>query len=166
VTLSLPGYDIRYTYITDISHLRRWLQDAAMLHWFPMATEKEVEEALQAWISFSRWSCSLTATINHVPCAVGTLFLLPYQKVAHHCPFKLIVDPVLQRKGIGTSMLRNLRHLAKNYFHLEMINIEVFEGNPITHLLHKEGFVEIVRQEGFVKEEENLYARQIFEVAL
>jgi GNAT superfamily N-acetyltransferase len=108
-----------------------------MLEWFPMTTEKEIEDALQCWIGFCRWSCSVTATVNHVPCAIGTLFLMPYKKVAHHCLFKLIVDPHWQRKGIGNAMIRNLKHLAKNYFHLEMISIEFLKAIRSFHLLKK-----------------------------
>lgn len=164
--MNIPGYDIRYTYITDISYLRQWVKTSGVLHWFPMSTEKEVEDALQCWIGFCRWSSSLTATINHVPCAIATLFLMPYKKVAHHCVFKIIVDPKWQRKGIGFSLLKNLKHLAKNYFHLEMINIEVFEGNPIVELLKKHGFYEFARQEKFVKEEEKYLARILMETKL
>lgn len=164
--MNIPGYDIRYTYITDISHLREWIKSPGMLHWFPMHTEKEVEDALQCWIGFSRWSSSLTATINHVPCAIGTLFLMPYKKVAHHCIFKIIVDPKWQRKGIGYSLLKNLKHLAKNYFRLEMINIEVFEGNPIIELLKKHDFYEFTRQDRYVKEDGKYFARVLMETKL
>jgi putative acetyltransferase len=90
--------------------------------------------------------------VDGVPCGVGTLFLMPYRKVAHHCLFKLVVDPKFQGKGIGTSLLKNLKHLAKNYFHLELIHIEVFEGNPILRLLMQNGFHEFSRQEKFVKD--------------
>ena len=53
---------------------------------------------------------------------------MPYKKVAHHCLFKIVVDPKHQRKGIGRALLKNLKHLAKTYFHLELMHIEVFEG--------------------------------------
>ena len=49
-------------------------------------------------------------------------------------------------------LVKNLKHLAKNYFHLEMIATEVFEGNPIIPLLKKNDFEEIFRQEKFVKD--------------
>ncbi|MFS8563575.1 MAG: GNAT family N-acetyltransferase [Rhabdochlamydiaceae bacterium] len=81
---------------------------------------------------------------------------MPYKKVAHHCLAKVIVDPKWQRQGIGSSLVRNLKHLAKNYFRLEMMDIEVFEGNPLIELLQKEGFHEVFRQEKFVKEEGNI----------
>jgi RimJ/RimL family protein N-acetyltransferase len=154
------NHDIRYTYITDITYLRQWLKTPGMLHWFPMSTEKELEDAIQCWIGFCRWSASLTATINHVPCGIGTLFLMPYKKVAHHCLFKMIVDPKFQQQGVGSSLLKNLKHLAKNYFHLEMMNIELFEGNPILDLLKKNDFYEVVVQDKFVKEE-GVYRKRI-----
>ncbi|HSW86692.1 MAG TPA: GNAT family N-acetyltransferase [Rhabdochlamydiaceae bacterium] len=159
----LPGYDIRYTYVSDISYLRDWLHYPDILHWFPLSEEKEIEDAVQCWIGFSRYSSSLTATMNGVPCAIGTLFLMPYQKVAHHCLFKMIVDPKFQRQGIGSSLLKNLKHLAKQYFKLELMHIEIFEGNPIIHLLKKADFHEYARQERYVKEDGKYLARILFE---
>jgi len=161
--MELPGYDIRYTFVTDMPFLRDWLATPGMLHWFPMSEGREVEDAIQCWIGFSRFSASLTATLNGTPCGMGTLFLMPYQKVAHHCMFKIIVDPKHQRKGIGGSLLKNLKHLAKNYFHLELMHIEVFEGNPIIHLLKKYDFHEFARQERFIKENDKYFARILFE---
>jgi putative acetyltransferase len=164
--MGVPEHDIRYTYITDISYLRSWINTPGMLHWFPMLTEKEVEDALQCWIGFSRWSASLTLTVNHVPCGIGTLFLMPYKKVAHHCLFKMIIDPKWQRKGLGTSLLKNLKHLAKDYFRLEMIYIEVFEGNPILQLLKKQDFYECAQQDKFVREDGQYFKRILMETKL
>src|SRR3990167_3604266 len=113
--------DLRYTQLTDGADLKKWLLDPQINRWFPVSSEKEIEDGAHVWASFSRYSCSLTATLDGVPCGVGTLFLMPYKKVAHHCLFKLIVDPLHQRHGIGFSILKNLKNLAKNYFRLEMI---------------------------------------------
>lgn len=157
------GLDIRYTYITDTPHLRRWLQDPRVQKWFPVSEEKEIEDAVRCWIGFSRYSSSLTATLNGTPCAIGTLFLMPYRKVAHHCLFKIVVDPNYQRQGIGGALLKNLKHLAKNYFHLDLMHLEVYEGNPIIHLLKKQGFHEFVRQERYVKDKGRYCARLLFE---
>ena len=161
-----PDFDIRYTYVTDLPYLKEWLSATGMLHWFPMSDEREVEDAAQCWIGFCRYSCSLTATINGVPCGIGTLFLMPYKKVAHHCLFKLIVHPEHQRKGIGGSLLKNLKHLAKQYFRLELMHIEVFEGNPIVHLLKKYNFHEFARQDNYVKEGDQYLARILYESSL
>ncbi len=149
--------------MTDTPYLREWLHNPEVQKWFPVSEEKEIEDAIQCWIGFSRYSSSLTATLNGAPCGIGTLFLMPYRKVAHHCLFKLVVDPKHQRKGIGASLLKNLKHLAKNYFHLELIHIEVFEGNPFIHLLQKFDFHEFARQEDFVKDKEGYMARILFE---
>ena len=159
----LTGLDIRYTYVTDTPYLRGWLQRPDVQHWFPVSEESEIEAAVQCWIGFSRYSSSLTATVNGVPCGMGTLFLMPYRKVAHHCLFKIVVDPKYQRKGIGTALLKNLKHLAKNYFHLELIHIEVFEGNPFVHLLQKFDFQEFARQEKYVKDSRGYHSRILYE---
>lgn len=159
-------HDIRYSLMTDISYLREWMGAPGVLEFFPMKTEKEIEDAIQCWISFCRFSSSLTATVQGVPVAIGTLFLMPYQKVSHHCLFKIIVDPKWQRKGIGASMVKNLKHLAKTYFRLEMLNIEVYEGNPLIEILARQGFYEVFRQPHFVKDEGAYKARIFMEAAL
>ncbi len=164
--MELKNLDMRYTNLMDSPYLRDWLNSPGMLHWFPMSDEKDVEDALRVWMGFSRFNASLTATINHVPCGIGTLFLMPYRKVAHQCMFKLIVDPKFQRQGIGTSLVKNLKHLAKSYFHLEYMHIEIYEGNPLIALLKKNGFYEFVRQEGFVKEHDQYLARILMECDL
>ncbi len=159
----IPGLDIRYTYVTDTPYLRDWLHNPEVQKWFPVSEEREIEDAIQCWIGFSRYSSSLTATLNGTPCGIGTLFLMPYRKVAHHCLFKLVVNPKQQRKGIGSSLLKNLKHLAKNYFHLDLIHIEVFEGNPFIGLLQKFDFHEFARQERFVKDQDGYKGRVLFE---
>lgn len=157
------GLDIRYTYVTDTPYLRQWLMMPQVQKWFPVSEEKEIDDAVQCWIGFSRYSSSITATLNSVPCGIGTLFLMPYRKVAHHCLFKIVVDPKHQRKGIGTSLLKNLKHLAKNYFHLELMHIEVFEGNPFVRLLEKSDFHEFARQDRFVKDDRGYHTRILYE---
>lgn len=159
--MTLPGFDIRYTYITDSIYLKEWLQAPGILENFAMSPGKEMEEGAQCWMSFCRWHCSLTATVHHTPCAIGTIFLMPYKKVAHQGLFKMVVSPQWQRKGIGSSLLKNLKHLGKNYFNLDIMNIEVFEGNPIIYLLEQQGFHEIFRQEKYVKSN-GLYRARIF----
>jgi ribosomal protein S18 acetylase RimI-like enzyme len=162
----MQDIDIRYTFVTDITYLRQWINQPEILKWFPVATEKEVEDAIQCWIGFCRWSCSLTATINHTPCAIGTLFLMPYKKVAHQALFKVVVDPKWQKHGVGESLIKNLKHLAKNYFNLDLLAIEIMEGNPILSLLKKQGFEEIFRQENYFKSERGSLTRIYMEALL
>jgi RimJ/RimL family protein N-acetyltransferase len=159
----LPGFDIRYTHVNDAPYLRDWLLKPEIQKWFPVSTEHEIDSAVQCWVGFSKFNSSLTATIDQIPVGVGTLFLMPYRKVAHHCLFKVIVDPVHQRKGIGRSLLKNLKHLAKNAFHLELMHIEVFNGNPLTHLLEEFGFHEFARQAKYVKDQGEYFERILYE---
>ncbi len=158
-----PDFDLRFTYVTDLPYLKEWLQSPGMLHWFPMQEEKEVDDAAQCWVGFSRYSCSLTGVIGEEPCAMGTLFLMPYRKLAHHCLIKIIVAPKWQRQGIGSSLLKNLKHLAKTQFRQELVHMEVFEGNPMIELLKKFDFHEFARQEKFVKENGIYYTRILLE---
>lgn len=161
-----PEFDIRYTTLEDAASLHKWLDEPGILRWFPMSNPLEVENAAQVWISFSRVSSSLTATFQTEPCGIGTLFLMPYRKVAHHCLFKIIVAPQFRRQGVATALLRNLKHLAKNYFHLHLMHIEFFEDNPIEHLLRKADFREFARQQRYVKEGERYLARILMECDL
>lgn len=155
--------DIRYTYLTDAPYLRDWLMKKEVQQWFPVSQDKEIDDAAQCWVGFSRYNSSLTSTIDNVPCGMGTLFLMPYKKVAHHCLFKLVVDPKHQRRGIGSGLLKNLKHLAKHHFRLELMHIEVFEGNPFVHLLEVFDFHEFARQEKFVKDGDRYLSRILYQ---
>lgn len=148
--IPIPDFDIRYTTMEDLPYLQEWFQDPAACDDYPFnATEKE--DSLKNWIGFSKFKASLTGTIENVPVAIGTLFLMPYRKVAHHCSFYLMVDPKHRRKGIGTSMLRNLLHLAQNRFKLESVHVEIYEPSALLPILLKLGFEQSVRQENFVR---------------
>jgi putative acetyltransferase len=155
--------DIRYTHLTDAPFLLDWLQKEEVQQWFPVSQEREIEDAVQCWIGFSRYQSSLTAVINGCVCGIGTLFLMPYKKVSHHGLFKLVVDPKHQRQGIGRMLLKNLKHLAKNYFFLEFIHIEVFEGNPFIRLLEEFDFQEFARQERYVKDGDKYLSRILYQ---
>ncbi len=160
--IPLPDFDIRYSAPEDLPFLQEWFKDPAACDDFPFSvTEKE--DALKNWIGFAKYKASLTGTLSNVPVAIGTLFLMPYRKVAHHCSFYLIVDPAHRRKGIGTSMVRNLLHLAKTRFRLESVHVEVFEPNAILPILKKLGFEQFVRQENFVKIQGHPRARLLLE---
>lgn len=158
--------DIRYTVNEDEPYLRDWLHAPGMMHWFPIGNEKELDNGAKVWMAYSRFSASLTAARDGTPFGMATLFLMPYRKVAHHCLFKIIVDPRYQRQGIGESLLKNLMHLARNYFRLELIHIEVFEGNPMIQLLEKMEFRRFAYQKDYVKEGDEYLARALYEKEL
>lgn len=143
--------DIRYSELADGAHLKKWLSNPGDLLWYPPNTPKEIEEFAKNWIGFSKYRSSLTATIEKVPVGIGTLYLMPYKKVSHHTMFYMIVDPKHRKKGVGSSLLKNLLHLAKTYFSIESVHVEIFEGSPLTSLLRKKNFEPFARQENYVK---------------
>lgn len=148
--MEIVDYDIRFSELSDLSYLKEWFSLPHACDAYPFAPE-EMEEALKNWIGFSKYRASLTGIVKEEPCAIGTLFLMPYRKVAHHCSFYLIVAPSQRKKGIGTSMVRNLLHLAKTRFRLESVHVEVFEPSALFPILEKLNFHPFAKQENFMK---------------
>ncbi len=163
--IPLEGFDIRYSTLEDLSYLQEWFKGPKAFDDFPF-NPKESDDMLKNWIGFSKFKASLTGTIRDIPAAIGTLFLMPYRKVAHHCSFYLIVEAKHRRKGIGESMVKNLLHLAKTKFRLESVHAEIYEGSPILSVLKKLQFVEFVRQENYVKVDGKYKARILLEYEL
>jgi len=160
--IPIPDFDIRFSELEDQPHLEKWFLEPNACDDFPFAFE-EKDEALKNWIGFSRFKSSLTGMIKDVPCAIGTLFLMPYKKVAHHCSFYLIVDPEHRKKGVGTSMVRNLLHLAKTRFRLESVHVEIYEPSRLLSILQKQQFEAFARQENYLEYEGCPRARLLLE---
>ena len=148
--MSISGFDIRYSQLDDLAYLSSLFCENDACIPFPFNLE-EKEDALKNWIGFSKYKASLTGTIKEEPVAVGTLFLMPYKKVAHHASFYLMVDPKFRRKGIGTSMVRNLCHLAKTRFKLESIHAELFLPCELESILKHLGFKSFAKQDDYEK---------------
>jgi len=157
--------DIRFTKMKDYDHLVKWLKDPDNNKWFSFSTKKEIESSAKNWIGFSRYKASITGVVDKKVCAIGTLLLMPYKKLTHHSMFYLIVDKKYRNRGIGSDMLKNLMNLGQNYFKLESIFTEVFEGCPLISLLKKFNFEQFAYQEMYVKENNDKYlARILFDI--
>ena len=161
-----PEVQLRYTEPKDAAALKEWLAEPGVLHWFPMQDQAEVDDAVRHWIGMSKYRCSLTAVVDDVPCGISTLYLMPYRKLAHQCLFSIIVSKEQRRRGIGSILLNNIMHLGKEYFKLEVLYLEVYEGNPAIRLYEKFGFSEVGRQNYFLKEEGKYYAKITMERVL
>jgi GNAT superfamily N-acetyltransferase len=156
-------FDIRYSEIEDGEYLKNWLLETENQKWFPMSLPQEIEDSSKNWIGFARYKASLTATVDGKPCGIATLFLMPYKKVAHHAMFYLIVDKPYRRRGIGSSLIKNILNLGKTRFRLESVHAEVFNGCAILPLLKKLHFLPFAYQELYVKDGEGYLARTLLE---
>lgn len=144
--------EIRLTKPEDAPHLQQWLSDPKILRWFPMINEREIQDAVRIWIGYSRFGSALTAEWNGIPCAMANLYIQPYKKMSHQCLFSIIVEEQRRGKGVGKILLENLMKLAKEKFNIELLHLEVYEGNPAQNLYKRLGFKEFGRQERFIKE--------------
>lgn len=154
--------DIRYTDLSEGRYLKEWLSEPSVGRWFPITDAVEVEDAVHRWIGFSRYKCSLTAFKDGQPCGIATLYLQPYRKLAHQCEFGIIVGGGYRGQGIGTELLRNLMHLAKEQFRIELLHLQVYQDNPAIHLYERMGFTEFGRQDKWIKESDGTYTGRVF----
>jgi putative acetyltransferase len=154
--------DIRYSDLSDGRYLKEWLLEPGVTRWFPVHDNAEIDDAVQRWIGFSRYKCSLTAVKDGVPCGIATLYLQPYRKLAHQCEFGIIVSPQHRGKGVGTTLLKNLMHLAKEHFNIELLHLQVYSENPAIHLYERLGFKEFGRQPKWIKELDGSYTGRVF----
>jgi len=144
---------IRLAEEADQKYLSEWLLQPGVLKWFPLSDLREVEDAARIWMSYSKQSAVLTALWDGVPCGIANLYLQPYKKLAHQCLFAIIVDEKYRGKGIGRKLLEELLLMAKEKFKLEMIHLEVYEGNPAIRLYQRMGFIQYGAQRHFIKDE-------------
>ena len=149
----IPGLEIRYTEMDDAKYLKEWLLEPGMLNWFPMANLIEVEDATRRWIAFSKYKCSLTAVYEGKPCGLAALYLMPYQKLSHQCEWGLILSTPYQGKKIGTYLTNEIIHLGKEHFNIELLHLQVYEGNRRAIAFFKKfGFKEFGRQTHWLKD--------------
>lgn len=146
--------------------LKEWLFDPEILCWFPMKEEPEVADAVKLWMNYAKIGSSLTAFAQGEPCAMAMLYLQPYVKQRHTCLFSIIVKKQWRGQGVGSALLDALMRMAKEEFHIEILHLEVYEGNPAEHLYRKLGFEPFGRQARFIKEEGRYNAKLMMQKRL
>jgi RimJ/RimL family protein N-acetyltransferase len=142
----------RPTIADDAPFLLQWLSDPKILRWFPMFDPREIEDAVRIWIGYSKIDAGITALYHSQPCGMANLYIQPYKKLAHTCLFSIIVKEEMRGKGVGKQLLEHLMKHAKEKFKIEILHLEVYEGNPAKHLYERAGFKEFGCQTRFIKE--------------
>ncbi|MCX6987149.1 MAG: GNAT family N-acetyltransferase [Chlamydiae bacterium] len=150
----------------DAPILKQWLMDPVILHWFPMVDEREVDDAVRIWINYSLTGAGIVAILNGAVCGFFNLYIQPFKKVAHTTLLSVIVDPDLRGKGIGYAIMREGERLAKEKCHIEILHLEVYEGNPAQKLYTRLGYKVYGRQDRFTKENGTYRAKILMEKAL
>lgn len=157
---------VRYTEPGDANYLKKWFLEPSTVSGFPMQGELEINDAVVRWVSFCRFKCSLTILKNGVPCGIGTLYLQPYRRIVHQCEFGIVVGEEYRGMGIGKCLMNHLLHLAKTKFNIELIHLQVQEGNSAIRFYEKFGFKEFGRQKGWIKNANGLGSRIFMERSL
>ncbi|MBB64954.1 MAG: GNAT family N-acetyltransferase [Waddliaceae bacterium] len=153
---------IRFTVPEDAVPMRKWFDEPGILRQYPCEKPSEIDDTVKRWISFYRYSASLTAVIGDEVVGITSLYLWPYTKLRHQCQFGIIVDQAHRGKGVGTALLTSLMHVAKENFNIELLHLEVYKGNPAYRLYKRLGFKEFGRQSHWIKEADGTYVGRIF----
>jgi len=150
---NLADLKIRLTTFEDAPYLMKWVSQPDILRWFPMCDAREIEDAVRIWVGYSKFQACLTAEWQGVPCGMANLYIQPFKKLAHTCLFAIIVQEEMRGKGVGKALLTELMKHAKEKFHIEILHLEVYDGNPAKKLYERLGFVEFGHQTHFIKED-------------
>ena len=158
--MKLEDFKIDFSQKEDCENIAGWISEHDM-QYYPFSNDEEMKPFINSWSEFTKHKSSLTASHDSVICAMAVLFLMPYVRVSHHASLWVAVAPDFRRKGIGDMMVKNIIHLAKQYFNLDHINAEIVEEAPLASILKKNGFEPCTRFKNFFKIGENEYHDKI-----
>ncbi|MBS0616121.1 MAG: GNAT family N-acetyltransferase [Verrucomicrobia bacterium] len=151
----------RLTTPEDGPTLGSWLNNPEILKWFPMASEREIEDSVRTWQGYAKMEAGVTAVYDGESVGMANIYIQPYQKFVHQCLFAIIVKNSCRGQGVGTQLLGEVIRYAKEKFKIELLHLEVYDGNPAIGLYTKLGFVEYGRHPKFIKQEDGTYIDKI-----
>lgn len=149
----MKSISTRFAEEGDEKYLVEWLLQPNVLQWFPLADIREIEDASRIWMGYRKHNSVLMALSDGQPCGSAVLYIHPFRKLAHQCLFAIIVSESFRNQGIGSQLLTELTQLAKESLKIELLHLEVYDGNPAIHLYQRLGFVQYGYQRNFVKDE-------------
>jgi len=152
---------IRLSTEEDKPYLTQWLTDPEVLPWFPLNNAREIEDAVKIWVGYKDQQAAFTICSDGIPCGMAVLYVHRYKKLKHQSLFAIIMDKKFRGKGIGGMLIEHLKRIGKEQFGLEILHLEVYEGNPAKKLYDRLGFEEYGRQHAFLKESNGIYRTKI-----
>jgi len=159
--VQVKNFKIRLTQDSDATYLTKWLTDPEILRWFPMCNNLEIDDAVKIWMSYTKQEAVITAVENNIPCGIANLYIQSFKKLSHQALFAIIVAKEYRGKGVGTALIKELIDMAKMKFNLELIHLEVYEGNPAQRLYERLGFVKYGVHKKFLKDLDGKYYDKI-----
>jgi ribosomal protein S18 acetylase RimI-like enzyme len=133
--------------------LAKWIAEPDILRWFPMTDQREIDDAVRIWMGYTRMQAAFTAEYEDKPAGMAVLYLQTYQRFSHHCLFAIIVDASYRNLGIGKALIEHFEKAARDQFHIKLLHLEVYEGNPAIRLYERLGFKEYGRHPRFIKDQ-------------
>ncbi len=153
---------IRQATDEDAPYLKRWLTDEKILPFQPMQNdEREIDDSVRAWMAYVRLGAGLTALWDGEPAGICVLYIHLFKKLKHQCLFSIIVDEKMRGKGVGKRLLEEMTDLAKKKFEIELLHLEVYDGNPAIHLYERAGFTRYGQERFCLKEKGGAYRTKI-----
>lgn len=152
---------IRVAKEEDQELLKIWLRDPAVMPWFPLDSEREIEDAVKIWLSYAPLKAAYTLEYEGKVAGMAVIYVHKYKKLQHQSLFAIILDEKYRGKGLGTQLMKYLIEEAKQSHGIELLHLEVYEGNPAQRLYEKLGFKEYGRQTHFLKEKNGVYRTKI-----
>lgn len=143
---------IRPSIESDAPLLSSWIVKPDVLRWFPMSDQREIDDSVRIWMGYTRFGASFTAEYDGKPAGMAVLYIQPYQKFSHQCLFAIIVNEEFRNRGIGKALIEHFEKIAREKFNIELLHLEVYEGNPAIHLYERLGFKEYGRHPRFIKD--------------
>lgn len=143
---------IRLSIPSDASLLATWLIKPDVLRWYPMCDQREIDDSIRIWMGYTRFGASFTAEYEGKVAGMAVLYVQPYKRFSHHALFAIIVEESHRNLGIGKRLMEHAEKAAYEQLNIQLLHLEVYEGNPAIRLYERVGFKEYGRHPRFIKE--------------
>lgn len=157
---------LRKAHEEDRPYLIEWLMQSGVLKWFPLADLREVEDAVRISLSYGPQGAAITAILEGRPVGFANLYLQQFEKLAHQSLFMVIVDEQFRGRGIGRMLIEELERLGRETFHLDLLHLEVYDGNPAIRLYTRLGYTRYGYHPRFLKDEGGYLGKILLQKAL